>query len=214
MALSVSDLVLMVMMPVAGKLVSIMDARLMVAIGFLATSLGLYNMTRLDLNVSFGHIVMWRVFQVLGLSFIFIPISTLNYVGVPKGKNNQISSFSNFARNFGGSMGTALLTTFLVRTQQTHQTTLAANFIPGSIGYENFLAQTKSAFMAAGQTAGQAKAAATGYAYQQLLRQSSMLSYQNAFWVLSIVAAVLVPWPFVMRKPPKRKKQAAEPVGH
>ena len=214
MALSAGALVLMVMMPVAGKLVSMMDARLMVSIGFLATSLALYNMTRLDLNVSFGHIVLWRVFQVLGLSFIFIPISTLNYVGVPAGKNNQISSFSNFARNFGGSMGTALLTTFLIRTQQTHQSALAANFIPGSVGYENFLAQTRNALMAAGQSAAQAKAAATGYAYQQLLRQSSMLSYQNAFWVLSVVAAMLVPWPFVMRRPPKRKKQAAEAVGH
>ena len=90
-------------------------------------------MTRLDLNISFGSIVMWRVFQVLGLSFIFIPISTLNYVGVQEGKNNQISSFSNFARNFGGSMGTALLTTFLVRTRQVHQTALSANFVSGSI---------------------------------------------------------------------------------
>jgi MFS transporter, DHA2 family, multidrug resistance protein len=214
MALSAGALVLMVMMPVAGKLVSIMDARLMVSIGFLATSLGLYNMTRLDLNVSFGTIVLWRVLQILGLSFIFIPISTLNYVGVPAGKNNQISSFSNFARNFGGSMGTALLTTFLIRTQQTHQSSLVAHLVPGSFAYENFLSQTKSALMVAGQTANQAKAAATGYAYQQLLRQSSMLSYQNAFWVLSVVAAVLVPWPFIMRKPPKRKKQAAEPVGH
>jgi MFS transporter, DHA2 family, multidrug resistance protein len=214
MALSAGALVLMVMMPVAGKLVSIMDARLMVSIGFLATSLGLYNMTRLDLNVSFGHIVLWRVFQVLGLSFIFIPISTLNYVGVPAGKNNQISSFSNFARNFGGSMGTALLTTFLIRTQQTHQSALAANFIPGSAAYESFMTQTRSAFMAAGQSAVQAKAAATGYAYQQLLRQSSMLSYQNAFWVLSIVAVVLVPWPFIMRRPPKRKKPPADAMGH
>ena len=214
MALSGGALVLMVMMPVAGKLVSMMDARLMVSIGFLATSLGLYNMTRLDLNVSFGHIVLWRVFQVLGLSFIFIPISTLNYVGVPTGKNNQISSFSNFARNFGGSMGTALLTTFLTRTQQTHQSSLAANFTPGSFGYENFLGQTKNALMAAGQTAAQAQAGATGYAYRQLLRQSSMLSYQNAFWVLSIVAAVLVPWPFIMRRPPKRKKVDPEAMGH
>ena len=68
--------------------------------------------------------------------------------------------------------------------------------------------------MAAGQSAVQAKAAATGYAYQQLLRQSSMLSYQNAFWVLSVVAAVLVPWPFIMRRPPKRKKQPSEAMGH
>ena len=49
-------------------------------------------------------------------------------------------------------MGTALLTTFLVRTQQTHQSSLAANFIPGSVGYENFLAQTRNALIAAGQT--------------------------------------------------------------
>jgi DHA2 family multidrug resistance protein len=68
--------------------------------------------------------------------------------------------------------------------------------------------------MAAGENAAQAKAAASGYVYQQLLRQSSMLSYQNAFWVLSIVAAVLVPWPFIMRRPPKRRQQAAEPAGH
>src|ERR1700761_2043358 len=215
MALSAGALVLMVMMPVAGKLVSIMDARLMVAIGFLATSLGLYNMTRLDLNVSFGTIVLWRVLQILGLSFIFIPISTLNYVGVPPGKNNQISSFSNFARNFGGSMGTALLTTFLTRTQQTHQSSLAANIVPGSLAYENYLSQTRNALMATGQSAAQAKVAATGYAYQVLLPQSSMLSYQNAFWILSVVTLVLVPWPVIMRKPPKRSKQAAaEPVGH
>ena len=214
MALSAGALVLMVMMPVAGKLVSIMDARLMVAIGFLATSLGLYNMTRLDLNVTFGSIVFWRILQILGLSFIFIPISTLNYVGVPKGKNNQISSFSNFARNFGGSMGTALLTTFLVRTQQTHQSALGANFVAGNYGYEHYLAQTKNALMAAGQSSVQATAGAAGYAYQQLLRQAAMLSYQNAFWVLSIVSMVLVPWPFVMRRPPKRKKAPVEPVGH
>jgi MFS transporter, DHA2 family, multidrug resistance protein len=214
MALSAGALVLMLMMPVAGRLVSRMDARLMVSIGFLATSLALYNMTRVDLNISFGTIVLWRVFQVLGLSFIFIPISTLNYVGVPMGKNNQISSFSNFARNFGGSVGTALLTTFLTRTQQVHQSTLAAHCIPGSVAYENFLAQTRIALMAGGQSAAQAKAAASGYAYQQLLRQSSILSYQNAFWVLSVVAALLVPWPFIMRRPPKRKKAAGEAVGH
>ena len=212
MALSAGALVLMVMMPVAGRLVSRMDARLMVSMGFLATSLGLYNMTRLDLNVSFGHIVLWRVFQVLGLSFIFIPISTLNYVGVPKGKNNQISSFSNFARNFGGSMGTALLTTFL--PHPANPPIIAGRPLhPGQLRYENFLAQTRNAFIAAGESAAQAKAAATGFAYQQLLRQSSMLSYQNAFWLLSIVAALLVPWPFIMRRPPPRKKPPSGAMG-
>jgi DHA2 family multidrug resistance protein len=39
----------------------------------------------------------------------------------PATKSNQISSLSNFARNLGGSAGTALLTTFLARTAQVHQ---------------------------------------------------------------------------------------------
>ena len=65
--------------------------------------------------------------QVVGLPFIFIPISTLNYVGVPTNKTNQISSLSNFARNLGGSAGTALLTTYLARSSQVHQANLAAH---------------------------------------------------------------------------------------
>ena len=40
------------------------------------------------------------------MPLIFIPISTLNYIGVPREKNNQVSGMSNFARNMGGSIGT------------------------------------------------------------------------------------------------------------
>ena len=76
--------------------------------------------------------------QVIALPFVFIPISTLNYVGVPATKTNQISSLSNFARNLGGSAGTALLTTFIARTAQVHQSALAANVVPGSAAYNAF----------------------------------------------------------------------------
>src|SRR6202035_6041729 len=82
MALSPGALVLICTMPIAGRIVNKMDARLLVAAGYLATAIGLYNLTRLDLDVSFGTIVLWRCLQVMGLSFVFIPISTLNYVGV------------------------------------------------------------------------------------------------------------------------------------
>ena len=45
----------------------------------------------------------------LGLAFIFIPSNTLSYVGVPREKNNQISSMISFVRNIGGSIGIALI---------------------------------------------------------------------------------------------------------
>ncbi|HYK35123.1 DHA2 family efflux MFS transporter permease subunit [Alloacidobacterium sp.] len=214
MALSPGGFILMLMMPLAGRLIGKMDARLLVAIGYAITALGLYNLTRLDLETSFGTIVLWRMFQVCGLAFVFIPISTLNYVGVPYNKNNQISSFSNFARNLGGSVGTALLTTFLQRTQQTHQSVLGANVVAGSARYSQFIDATKHSLMQLGQSSDQAAQIAVGHAYQVLVQQSSMLSYMNAFWWLSVIIACLIPLPFVMRKPPAMRKPPEEAMGH
>ena len=148
--------------------------------------------------------------QVIGLPFIFIPISTLNYVGVPRSKSNQISSLSNFARNLGGSAGTALLTTFLARTAQTHQSQLAANTGHTSVGYNNYINAVAQILRGSGMNAAQAKLTAAGVAYNQMLRQAAMLSYKNAFAVLAITIFCLSPLPFIMRLPTKAEKPLPE----
>ncbi|HEX4067599.1 MAG TPA: DHA2 family efflux MFS transporter permease subunit [Acidobacteriaceae bacterium] len=216
MVLSPGALVLMLTMPISGRIVSSnkFDPRLLVAIGYAITAVGLFNLTRLDLNVSFAQITLWRAYQVMGLSFVFIPISTLNYLGVPRNKNNQISSFSNFARNIGGSVGTALLTTFLQRTEQTHISTLSAHVVPGSLQYSRFVDRMVDALVRLGQSAEAARQIAIGDAWQMLNRQAQMLSYQNAFWGLALIIALLVPLPFIMRRPPRRARTPEEMAAH
>ena len=216
LVISPGAVVLLLTMPIAGRIVGShkLDARMMVAMGYAATAIGLYNMTRLNLGVSYSEITLMRVIQVLGLSFIFIPISTLNYVGVPRDKNNQISSFSNFARNIGGSAGTALLTTFLQRTEQTHRSTLGSHVLDGSPQYMNFIASTKAGLMALGQGSDRAAQMAVGNAYRMMGRQASMLSYENAFWGMAVIVALMVPLPFIMRKPAPHKPAPEESMGH
>ena len=213
MVLSPAGFMMMFTMFLAGRIIGKIDPRLLVTIGYLITAAGLYNLTRLDLNVSFGSVTLWRMFQVLGLAFIFIPISTLNYVGVPREKNNQISSFSNFARNLGGSVGTAMLTTFLARSSQVYQQDLSRHVVPGSMVYEEYLAQTQAGLTRLGQGASTASNMAFGRAYQQMVRQASMLSYKNAFFILSMTILCLAPLPFIMRKPPKALKAPVD-AGH
>ncbi len=216
MVLSPAGFVMMFMMGVAGKSLSWkIDPRLTVALGYLATAFGIYNLTRLSLDTSYATVTGWRMLQVIGLPFIFIPISTLNYVGVPRSKSNQISSLSNFARNLGGSVGTALLTTFLARTAQTHQQNLASHTNPGSVQYVQYLARVATVFREHGMSAAQAASSAVGYAYQQMLRQAAMLAYQNAFAVLAGVILVLTPLPFLMRLPKKAEAPPPEEaMGH
>jgi DHA2 family multidrug resistance protein len=110
-------------------------------------------------------------------------------------------------------MGTALLTTFLIRTAQTHQNTLASR-TGDTMAYRHYIDQTTAALMSLGQSASQAGPLAIGHAYQEMLRESSMLSYMNAFWVLSVVIACLIPLPFIMRKPPPRAKAPVEAGAH
>jgi DHA2 family multidrug resistance protein len=208
MVLSPAGFVLMGMMIVAGKVVGKVDPRMLAALGYFCTACGVYNLTRLDLGTSYGAATEFRILQVLALPLIFIPISTLNYVGVPLEKNNQISSLSNFARNIGGSAGTALLTTFIARTSQVHQQSLGANIVSNSVGYQNYVDRLRGMLWSHGMPVGQAGQTATGVAYRQLGLQATMLSYHNAFFALSVILFALTPLPFLMRLPKKRVKAA------
>ena len=203
MVLSPAGFVMMVMMAIAGRTLGKGDPRLMVMLGYLSVAFGLYNLTRLDLYSSFGTVTFWRALQVVGLPFIFIPISTLNYVGVPREKSNQISSLSNFARNMGGSAGTALLTTFLARSAQVNQVSLASNISSGgyaiSAYVDRFASATHTSVVAA-------RPIAMAQVYGQMIQQANMLAYKNAFLVLAIVVGGLSPLVWIMRLPPKNAK--------
>lgn len=210
LALSPGGLVLMFMMPVAGRLTaSKIDPRLLIATGFLGTSITLHMMTTIYLQMDFHTIVVLRMIQVIFLPLIFIPISTLNYIGVPREKNNQVSGMSNFARNIGGAMGTSLLTTFLARQNQTHQKTFAAHTTTAN--FQQFLSGLEAMFRARGFDAVTAGHKAMAMAYRTFQAQASALSFENSFWVMSAIVFCLVPLPFIMRRPPKTPGE--QPLG-
>jgi MFS transporter, DHA2 family, multidrug resistance protein len=205
MALSPGGLVLMFMMPVAGRLTATkVDPRLLVALGFLGTSLTLHLMTIIYLGIDFHTIVLLRMIQVMFMPLIFVPISTLNYIGVPREKNNQVSGMSNFARNIGGAIGTSLLTTFLARQNQTHQRSFARHTTNGNANFQQLIDGLKATFAAQGYDAVTATKKALAMAYQMVQAQSNALSFENSFWVMSAIVLCLVPLPFIMRRPPRR----------
>ncbi len=130
----------MFMMVVAGRLTATkIDPRLLICIGFLGTSFALRLMTNIYLQIDFTTIVLLRMFQVIFMPLIFIPISTLNYVGVPREKNNQVSGISSFMRNIGGSIGTSGLSVFLTRQNQTHQVAFASHTSMGDPNFSQYL---------------------------------------------------------------------------
>ena len=84
-ALAGGGFIMMLMMPMSGTLVSRVDPRGLMSFGFAATATALYYMaTHLTLGVDFKTVALLRVYQTMGLAFIFIPSNVLSYVNIPR----------------------------------------------------------------------------------------------------------------------------------
>ena len=102
-----------------------MNPRILIGFGFATLSASLFYMTRhLYPGIDFRTALELRAFQSVGLAFLFVPINTLIYEGIPPEKNNQVSGIVNLARNMGGDIGIAFVTTMAARRTQFHQARL------------------------------------------------------------------------------------------
>src|SRR5262249_11135493 len=135
MVLSPGGFAIMLMMPIIGLLVSKVQARYLIVLGLIITALALFHMTSFNLNIDYSTATWARVYQSLGMAFLFVPINTVAYTGLPKEKSNNASALINLMRNMGGSFGIALVTTMLVRRAQFHQSVLASHLTAGSAQY-------------------------------------------------------------------------------
>ena len=74
-----------------------------------------YSTWRIDLLISFSSATWLRVAQVVGLGFLFVPITLAAYIGMPAEKSNAVAGMVNFMRNMGSSVGTSMVTTLIAR---------------------------------------------------------------------------------------------------
>jgi len=209
MALSPGGLVVMALMPLVGFLVSHYDARWLIAIGFLACAAALMHMTELNLGISFGEAVQLRMLQAAGIAFLFVPINTMSYVGVPRNKNNQVSGMVNLARNVGGSVGISLVETLLVRRSQKHQSDLAAHLTNTSAALQAQVSGIVAALTRAGYSAADATQRAYNLLYGRVQQQAAALAYNDVIFIFALACAIMVPLAFLMQK----NKAGAGPGG-
>ncbi|MGH9604722.1 MAG: DHA2 family efflux MFS transporter permease subunit [Terracidiphilus sp.] len=209
MVLSLGGLVLIVLLPIVGFIGQKVDPRAMICFGFAWVSFGIWRISSLNLSISFWDAASWRVIMVLGMPFLFVPISVMSYVGVRQEKNNEVSGLTALARNIGGSLGISFISTMLLRRAQVHQNYLGAHVYPGSPNYRildrglNGMMQSQS-YSAAG-----AATHSMAHIYNMMVQQANMLAYIDTIHVLVILTVCLIPIGYLMKKPRYRSRKAA-----
>jgi len=200
MVLSPGGATLMLLMPLVGLLVSRVDARWLIAFGFLISALALYHMTVIDQQIDFRTAMMLRVYTACGLAFLFVPLNTIAYTGVPAEKNDDVSSMINLARNIGGSVGIALSSTIVSRRMQQHHHDLAMHTTRYDLRLREFSGQVTSMLHLRGLSHAGALDQAYARIYQGLQGQATTLGYIDAFYVMAVISALMIPLVFLMKR--------------
>jgi DHA2 family multidrug resistance protein len=200
LVLSPGGVAVLLLLPVVGVLTSHIEARWLVTVGSLIISASLFHMAGFNLNISFSDAMWARVYQSMGMAFLFVPINVMAFHFVKREKVNNATGIMNLARNVGGSVGIAFVTTGLSRRVQVHQNILAGHVNPFSGAYQQMMSGATAALTTRGSDPVQAAAQAHGLVYGLLQRQAAMMAFVDDFWILGAVFMCLVPLMFLMKK--------------
>ncbi len=183
-------------MPIVGRLVTRVNPKMILATGIVICAGTTYAMSLFNMQTDFWTFVWPRVTLGIGMACIFIPTTTLTLSHIPKEKMGEATSIYNMIRNLGGSMGIAFAFTMAARRAQFHQTRLVENLTPLNPNY--FMAKAKATALLSGKGAA---IPPDGAIYRELLMQSSMLGFNDAFFVVAMTLISVLGLVLIMQKP-------------
>jgi MFS transporter, DHA2 family, multidrug resistance protein len=201
LVLSGGGFVTLVSMPIVGQLTGRVQARYIIAFGWLCLAVGMYLSTqRIDLTISFVAAAWLRVAQVVGIGFLFVPITLAAYIGMPTEKSNAVAGMVNFMRNIGSSVGTSMVTTLIDRRSEYHQSVLVGHTTLGTPSFQNLVEGSTQLFIHSGMSPPDAQHRAYASVYQALQAQAATLAYIDTFWILAVGASIMFVLSFLLRK--------------
>jgi len=196
-------LIMLLFLPLVGKLTQKMDARILLFIGLLISAASLHYMSGFTLSIDLGTAIFARNIQAVGIAFFFVPLSFLTMAYIPREKMNNASAIFNLLRNLGGSFGVAFVTTLLARRTQFHQHRLVENLSPLDPAYSISLERIKQAVaLRLGEFADTTTYAA-GVMHRYLQREAAAMAFYDVFYAQAVMFLSLCALMWIMRRPPR-----------
>ncbi len=199
MVLSAGALVVLVVLPMVGKLTSRFQARHLIAFGWITLAVSMYvSCKQIDLLMSFRSATFLRVWQYIPVAFLFVPLTLAGYIGLSAEKTNAAAGLMNFMRNIGQSVGTSAVTTLIARRSQYHQSVLAE--YTASARFHAAIAGLTTRLTQAGLSVHAAQQQALGRMYALVQSQAAVVSYVEIYWLISMASAIMFVCSFLLKR--------------
>ncbi|HEU4685208.1 MAG TPA: DHA2 family efflux MFS transporter permease subunit [Nitrospira sp.] len=201
MVLSVGAILVVAELPLVGRLTTMVPAKYLIACGWILMALAMHLSTqRTDLSMSFGVATWLRIAQAVPIGLVFIPVTVVAYLGIPRDKSNAVSAMVNFMRNIGASVGTSLVTTLVARRSQFHQVHLSSRLSLDDPVFHEQLQGLTARFLDAGAGAYEAEQQAYAALYASVQAQARTLAFIDTYSVLAVGALAMLGLTFLLER--------------
>jgi DHA2 family multidrug resistance protein len=167
------------------------DARPVVASGFLICAWSLWQMAHWSLEVDEMHVIVSGLLQGLGMGLVFIPLQVSAFATLSPRLRTDGSSLLNLFRSLGASAGISWMTVLLARNIQTSHSDLGANITAATGSLVDV--STVDRFQALGDTA-------MSVIDAEVNRQAAMIAYIDDFWLMMWITLAAAPLTLLMHR--------------
>jgi DHA2 family multidrug resistance protein len=187
----------LIAMGVAGRLVTQVGARKLIALGIVISASGFVLASHLTLDGGEWPLILIGTVHGVGMGFIFVPITTMTYETLDRRYLNHATVFYSLGRNVGNGVGTSLVVTLFLHLSAVNHASLVANITPFSAGTRSLISGAASAVV---DTSKGALAMLEG----EISRQAAMTAYCSSYLILAYGMAALALLLLISR-PSKRR---------
>lgn len=191
MILAPVGLMALLLSPVVGKTLGMVDPRRYAAFSFVVFALVLWMRSNFNTQADFGTILIPTVIQGVAMAFFFIPLMTITLSGLSHDKIPAASGLSNFVRITAGSFGTSIATTIWQDRAAMHHAQISEYVNQGSAATNSAL----SGLAGAGLTPEQA----LGTVNRLVDQQAYMLAASDVFYASALIFLLLIPLVYLTR---------------
>jgi DHA2 family multidrug resistance protein len=197
--------------PFVPRLMKTVDLRLIVFFG--AAIFGASCFLNIHMSPQFGgpQFQLANVIRALGQPFTIVPLSAIATAGLRREQQGDGSALFNIARNLGGSVGTALLSTMITQREQFHDFRIGERVTSYSLQVQSFLNSQAAQY----DRQGGDPVTAMKHAYKSLQAAIQVSSFVMAFSeCFLVVGSVLLAGSLVIWFCRKTKAGGGAPAGH
>lgn len=179
-------------MPVIGRLVDKVGARVIILCGLPLLAITTWQFGQLDLTTADNTIRLWLLARGAAMGMVMMPSMTAGLNAVPLPLMSRASSMSNVMRQVFGAFGTAIVVTIMQQRQVFHAAMLSQTVTPTNLPLQQLMSSVQQWGVAQGVSAAQAQTMATMMAAKQVAMSAAVMGFDDVFRITAVVTLLAI----------------------